>query len=150
LPRRLKWQYVHRSWDSDSIIDPVLQCVTKSVILHLQWQEGNAKPIANRSTLKFLEPGTLTMSQFQRIPTNLSCEAAPHPRLPAPRCLFLPPTSALPRYSYSRGSASKGHLSTTVPRMPIMPIWPSPRTGTILSPLPIRYGRAAILTVPPR
>jgi len=85
--------------------------------------------------------------QFQRIPTNLSREAAPRPRSPAPCRLFLPPTSALPRYSYSRGSVSKGRLSTTVPRTPITPIWPSPRTGTlILSPLPIQYGRAAILT----
>jgi len=89
--------------------------------------------------------------QFQRIPTNLSREAAPRPRSPAPCRLFLPPTSALPRYSYSRGSVSKGRLSTTVPRTPITPIWPSPRTGTlILSPLPIQYGRAAILTAPLR
>ncbi|KAG5645388.1 hypothetical protein DXG03_006341 [Asterophora parasitica] len=119
-----------------------MTCATKSVIIHLQWQEGeDEKPAPGASTVTAHSPISIgaqprprTISSLARSTSALST--------PARRPSLIAPTPS-----------SKGRLSIGVPRTPTTPVMsPSPRTGTPISgPLfTVRFGRAAILTAPPR
>lgn len=83
-------------------------------------------------------PRTRTVSSLARSTSSVST--------PQRRPSLITPSSS--------ASITKGRLSVSGPRTPTTPgmVSPSPRTGTPLaSPLfPIRYGRAAILTAPPK
>ncbi|KAJ7182867.1 hypothetical protein C8R43DRAFT_868825 [Mycena crocata] len=155
-----------------------MTCATKSVILHLQWQEGegetesvpgsatssisgkdaNTKENARRASL--LPPPSerrLSASVSNSVSTggfagsrlSLSKSAGP---------------GATPRLNLSTSTNSKGRLSMSSAGSQT-PTTPSTRTGTPVSTrassvsggpgssgvyFPIRYGRAAILTAPPK
>ncbi|KAF8066612.1 hypothetical protein FPV67DRAFT_1495695 [Lyophyllum atratum] len=126
-----------------------MTCATKSVILHLQWQEGDdekEKPgvvpivspaLTTHSPVSIsAQPRSRTISSLARSTSSASAISTP-----ARRPSLIAPTPA-----------SKGRLSLSgTPRTPSTPISPSSRVGTPLAPLfPVRFGRAAILTAPPR
>ncbi|KAF9002532.1 hypothetical protein BDQ17DRAFT_1357030 [Cyathus striatus] len=115
-----------------------MTCATKSVILHLQWQEGEDQPAVSpsgvqspvsahslrKSTGSVLERSTSSISTPQRRPSLMA--------------------------STSGSVKSKGRLSVSGPRTPGTPASASPRTGTPTPLFPIHFGRAAILTAPPK
>ncbi|KDR79285.1 hypothetical protein GALMADRAFT_223515 [Galerina marginata CBS 339.88] len=123
-----------------------MTCATKSVILHLQWNEGEAAPIAAQA-LTATSPVALTSSQglprtrtgsaLGRSVTSNSISTS-HRRISLASSNAPPPLS---RSSSSRLSVSGG------PRTPTTPLSPSPRNST---PAPMLFGRAAILTAPPK
>lgn len=125
----------------------MLQCATKSVIIHLQWQEGEDKPVVVPVTAQSpvsagnannQPPRSRTISSLARSTSSIST--------PQRRTSLITPSSS--------ASIAKGRLSVSGLRTPTTPgpMSPSPRTSTPLAgPLfPVRYGRAAILTAPPK
>ncbi|GLB40918.1 putative A Receptor for Ubiquitination Targets [Lyophyllum shimeji] len=127
-----------------------MTCATKSIILHLQWQEGeDDKPAPGPIAAQALTAHSPVSTAAQPRPRTVSSLArstssASNLSTPARRTSLVAPTPA-----------SKGRLNTSssghTPRTPTTPISPSPRMGTPLAPLfPVRFGRAAILTAPPR
>ncbi|KAF8154498.1 hypothetical protein B0H34DRAFT_799277 [Crassisporium funariophilum] len=122
-----------------------MTCATKSVILHLQWQEGEEAPIVAPSLTSQSPvsmgasqgpPRTRTGSVLGRSTSSIS---TPHRRI----SLVAPSAS-------NAFSSSKGRLSVNGPRTPTTPLSPSPRNSTPAPGFPIRYGRATILTAPPK
>jgi pyrimidine and pyridine-specific 5'-nucleotidase len=117
------------------------QCATKSVILHLQWTEGDAKPTVNGEPTS---PNTPLSADLQpplfRTRTVSSLTRSTSSAVPSRR-----PSLAM---SVS-GPSSKGRssMSMTGPRTPTTPISPGRGTPTLF---PVRYGRATILTAPPK
>ncbi|KII85487.1 hypothetical protein PLICRDRAFT_116210 [Plicaturopsis crispa FD-325 SS-3] len=119
-----------------------MTCATKSVIIHLQWTEGDEKPVVSQNSLEpgtplspvsgAAAPRTRTISSFTRSTSSAST--------PQRRSTLVASVS---------GSAPKSRMSLNSPRTPTTPISPSPRTGTPVS-FPVRFGRAAILTAPPK
>ncbi|KAF8882142.1 hypothetical protein BD779DRAFT_946289 [Infundibulicybe gibba] len=82
---------------------------------------------------------------------------APPERSQRPHALdiiYLYSTPPLPHFpAAASASMSKGRLSLNVPRTPTTPMSPTSRSATPLmlgSPFPVRFGRAAILTAPPK
>jgi pyrimidine and pyridine-specific 5'-nucleotidase len=127
----------------------LLQCATKSLILHMQWQEGESKTfVESPSGYTELGPPSLSASVNQAPPRSRRSSA-----------LSLS-TSSVPnagrRDSLAISTANvnpiKKRLSVNSPRTPTTPGSGSSRTGTpgLLSPFTSRYGRAAILTAPPK
>ena len=124
------------------------QCATKSVILHLQWQEGDAAPIASPA---ITASSPLSMSANQGLPrmragsvlgnsalgrsTNSTGVSTPNRR-----------TSLVTPAPGGGVSTLKSRLSVSGSRTPTTPLSPSPGPGGF----PARFGRAAILTAPPR
>jgi pyrimidine and pyridine-specific 5'-nucleotidase len=161
------------------------QCATKSVILHLQWQEGDDKdkpePIvpsapATHSPVSFHNPhnhftaagnntnGTNTQTTLSRTRTvsslgrstsaistpsrkpslNIS-QISTQAQTPGITKRRLSTASTAPRTSLnSSGSAPRTPSNTNGPR----PVSPLPSPGGPL--FPVRFGRAAILTAPPK
>ncbi|PPQ94181.1 hypothetical protein CVT25_003818 [Psilocybe cyanescens] len=125
-----------------------MTCATKSVILHLQWNEGDATPIAAPS-FTASSPVALTSSQgplrsrtgsvLGRSTTSSSIST------PQRRISMAASTTG------SVSSVNKARLSVSGSRTPTTPLSPSPRNGTPTSGgFPVRFGRAAILTAPPK
>ncbi|KAG5650231.1 hypothetical protein H0H81_000244, partial [Sphagnurus paluster] len=127
------------------------KCATKSVIIHLQWQEGEDD-----------KPAPLPVAS-PTIHSPVSVSAQHRPRTISSLARSTSSISALststPGRRLSQTPSTKGRLSLNTlnpPRTPTTPgsgmMSPSPRTGTPLgAPLfAVRFGRAAILTAPPR
>ncbi|KAI0765061.1 hypothetical protein C8Q74DRAFT_1285825 [Fomes fomentarius] len=142
-----------------------LQCATKSVILHLQWTEEEEAPttavsLASDSTRPAtpltpggaLSPGPAprlrTVSSLSRSTSSVST--------PQRRGSLL--SSSTSKSLLGPGSAgSRSRLSLNISSGPMTPVsmTGSPRTGTPVSafgqsPFAIRFGRAAVLTAPPK
>ncbi|KAH9913632.1 uncharacterized protein B0H18DRAFT_1047967 [Fomitopsis serialis] len=131
-----------------------MTCATKSVILHLQWTEEDepAQPAtANGSSAdpsrsaSPLTPSALSPAPARHLPTLARSTSS----LATPRR----------RQTLSIQGGLKGRLSLNVapgsPQTPMTPVSPSPRTGTPISAAPgpgfaVRFGRAAVLTAPPK
>lgn len=121
------------------------QCATKSVILHLQWTEEELN--ANTTTTASLSP----VKEFRPLSPSLST-SSPGPRsfsragslvTPGRRSSLATarPTLGTPSSLGARGRHSLGVVS---PSSPLSPLSPSP------APSPMRFGRAAVLTAPPK
>lgn len=128
-----------------------MTCATKSVILHLQWTEEEETPNAAGSlmspdSMRPLTPGALsppalrTISSLSRSTSSL---ATPHRR----------GSLISARSPLGTSTNAKGRLSLNISTGPMTPIsmTGSPRTGTpVQSPFSMRFGRAAVLTAPPK
>lgn len=116
------------------------------MILHLQWQEGESTPIV-ATTLTANSPVSLTSSQGPPrtrtgsvLGRSTSSISTPHRRI------------SLAASSHGNStSVNRSHLSVSGPRTPTTPLSASPRNSTPApGGFPIRYGRATILTAPPK
>ncbi|CAL1710972.1 unnamed protein product [Somion occarium] len=127
-----------------------MTCATKSVILHLQWteEEGSAQQpggglLSPMDTDRSISPMTsFTPLSATRARPGSSLSRSTSYATPARRTSLISPQPP------STGSAApKGRLSLNIhrPMTPITPISPSPRTGS-----PFMFGRAAVLTAPPK
>ncbi|KAI0826683.1 hypothetical protein BC628DRAFT_1410262 [Trametes gibbosa] len=138
-----------------------MTCATKSVILHLQWTEEDEAPTTAASLVSqestrpstpltpgALSPGVLarprTISSLSRSVSSLS---TPQRRQSLAQSISKSPIPA----------GAKGRLSLNISSGPMTPVsmTGSPRTGTPVSafrdsPLAVRFGRAAVLTAPPK
>ncbi|KAI0929381.1 hypothetical protein AcV7_005249 [Taiwanofungus camphoratus] len=141
-----------------------MTCATKSVILHLQWTEEDGLPATSAGAA----------SQDAASPTTPSTPGGLSPSAPRPgtipslsrstSSISTPQrrsTLSLTKSPLAISPAAlefglKGRLSLNVarPSTPSTPLSPSPRTGTPVSTttsaFPIRFGRAAVLTAPPK
>jgi pyrimidine and pyridine-specific 5'-nucleotidase len=145
------------------------QCATKSVILHLQWNESDEK--ASTSDGGITSPTSSSARLSSPTPSSTLARSTTDPRLRTISSLPRSTTSiATPqRRQSSLGvsinttitSAQKSRLSLASPGTPLSSLLsPSPRAGTPMSPIgsgavgaegfAIRFGRAAILTAPPK
>ncbi|KAK0208905.1 hypothetical protein DFS33DRAFT_483235 [Desarmillaria ectypa] len=142
-----------------------MTCATKSIIMHLQWQEeseeATTKPTPTSS--KLMEPPSPKVTS----PTLLSASLSTVPAVPRTRTvssLARSTSSVISNSQSSRrpsliasissASTAKSRLSmssTTRARTPSTSISStSTMTGTPAGLFPIRFGRAAILTAPPK
>jgi pyrimidine and pyridine-specific 5'-nucleotidase len=128
----------------------VLQCATKSLILHMQWQEGDTKFFGDQDA-NYVESGVpISLSASVNQPSsrlrNISTLSRSTSTMPNPQRRH-----SLARSTSNASSITKGRLSVNSPRTPTTPISASPHTGTSGSlPFAVRFGRAAILTAPPK
>ncbi|KAL4252237.1 putative E3 ubiquitin ligase complex SCF subunit sconB [Abortiporus biennis] len=125
-----------------------MTCATKSVILHLQWTEEDAQPMSS---------GLLSPPNSRSPPESLSPV-----RTRAGSSLSRSTSFATPDRRKTLGSSysstgppstgsGRGRLSLAIGSAPMTPISPSSRNGTPNSAnFPIRFGRAAVLTAPPK
>ncbi|KAF8885378.1 hypothetical protein CPB84DRAFT_1816828 [Gymnopilus junonius] len=136
-----------------------MTCATKSVILHLQWNEGESD---EHAPVNATSPVSLSASQGpSRTRTgsvlNRSISGVPSSNIstgpggmPQRRVSLGPNTPLSSSTNKSRLNVSGG------PRTPTTPLSPSPRNGTPVSGgggadgFAFRFGRAAILTAPPK
>ncbi|KAI0777628.1 hypothetical protein BD413DRAFT_184487 [Trametes elegans] len=140
-----------------------MTCATKSVILHLQWTEEDEAPATAASltspdsprsptphTPGALSPTALirerTISSLSRSNSSLS---TPLRRSSLANSTARSPVTPL--------SGAKSRLSLNISNGPMTPVSmaSSPRTGTPVSafsnsPFTVRFGRAAVLTAPPK
>ncbi|OJT07766.1 F-box/WD repeat-containing protein 7 [Trametes pubescens] len=141
-----------------------MTCATKSVILHLQWQEEDETTPATAASLTSQEamrpstpltPGALSPGAFAR-PRTISSLSRSASSLSTPqrRQSLANSTSKSPASSLT---GPKGRLSLNISSGPMTPtsMIGSPRTGTPVSalrdsPFAVRFGRAAVLTAPPK
>ncbi|KAG6905448.1 hypothetical protein DXG01_002599, partial [Tephrocybe rancida] len=149
-----------------------MTCATKSVILHLQWQEGEiegqpaplaAAALTATSPVSTIPPHPRTVSSLVRSTSSMSGS----PTTPARRVSLALSTHThthTPLSNSNSNAKSRLSLNTSLstPRTPTTstmspsprggtPLMGGARTGTPLAPLfPVRFGRAAILTAPPR
>ena len=139
-----------RCTDINITLKPVFsfQCATKSVILHLQWQEGDAAPLASPA---ITASSPLSMSANQGLPRMRAGSVLGNSALG--RSTNLTGVSTLNRRTSlvtpapgGGVSTLKSRLSVSGSRTPTTPLSPSPGPGGF----PARFGRAAILTAPPR
>ncbi|KAF9556893.1 hypothetical protein CPC08DRAFT_710894, partial [Agrocybe pediades] len=144
--------------------DPVLNsklfnCATKSVILHLQWNEGEATPIAAAS-MTANSPVALNSSQaaFKGRPGSVLSRSTTASSgisfTPQRRISLQAPGSVAGSSRSNLNTSTRLSMSGGGPRTPTAtatsPMSPSPRNATPSQGFPIRYGRAAILTAPPK
>lgn len=154
---------------------PLLQCATKSIILHLQWQEEDSEQQEDSEQVKSATMTSITQSPTSMTPTQGLPQASTPPvaasqlsrtrtisalgrstnsTTPQRRISLAPSTGA--GASTNTNAMNKLKLSVSAPRTPTTPISPSPgNTALSASGLggagfPIRYGRATILTAPPK
>ncbi|KAF8552802.1 hypothetical protein OG21DRAFT_1415436 [Imleria badia] len=144
-----------------------MTCATKSVILHLQWTEDEVKPSPTEGGITSPTSSSARLSSPPPLSNLARSTTDPRPRaLPS----LSRSTSSLvtpQRRQSSLGisvnatSAPRSRLSLATPGTPLSSLLsPSPRSGTPLSPMgsgaigaegfAIRFGRAAILTAPPK
>lgn len=132
-----------------------MSCATKSIILHLQWTEEDEKRPGSSGALlspqKMTRPMTpqtpgLSPAQVPRSVSSLSRSSVVRSTsytTPGRR------TSMATTYSSTGGVSTglKGRLSLNIPNptTPMTPVSPSPGPGT-----PMHFGRAAVLTAPPK
>ncbi|KNZ76284.1 F-box/WD repeat-containing protein 7 [Termitomyces sp. J132] len=140
-----------------------MTCATKSVIIHLQWQESDGEKdkekekgtepiaaVAHSPISSAALPRARTISSLARSTSSLSGPIT----TPARRVSLAPaPTHHTPLAIKGRLSLNIGasHQSLSSPRTPTgngQHLSPSSRAGTPL--FPVRFGRAAILTAPPK
>ncbi|KAG5333218.1 hypothetical protein C0989_006075, partial [Termitomyces sp. Mn162] len=141
-----------------------MTCATKSVIIHLQWQESDGEKdkekekgtepiaaVAHSPISSAALPRARTISSLARSTSSLSGPIT----TPARRVSLAPaPTHHTPLAIKGRLSLNIGashHYSLSSPRTPTgnaQHLSPSSRAGTPL--FPVRFGRAAILTAPPK
>ena len=140
-----------------------VQCATKSVILHLQWNEGEEKPSTTEGSIASPTTSNTRLSS-PTPPSNLARSAIDsHIRASLSRstsALLTPQRrQSTPGFSTNPTNASRGRLSLATPGTSLSSLLsPVPRSGTPLSPsgavgaegFAIRFGRAAILTAPPK
>ncbi|KAH9896800.1 hypothetical protein C8Q73DRAFT_757283 [Cubamyces lactineus] len=140
-----------------------MTCATKSVILHLQWTEEDdtpataaslASPDSQRPTTP-LTPSALSPSALAR-PRTISSLSRSASSLSTPqrRQSLANSTSKSPNLMLS-GAKSRLSLNTSTGPMTPVSMTGSPRTGTPVSafrdsPFAVRFGRAAVLTAPPK
>ncbi|KAF9479123.1 hypothetical protein BDN70DRAFT_879098 [Pholiota conissans] len=125
-----------------------MTCATKSIIMHLQWQEGDAAPIAAAS-ITASSPVSMSASQGPlrtRTGSVLSRSTTSNSISTPQRRISL----AAPSTGNTANPLNKSRLSMSGTRTPTTPLSPSPREGTPAGGFPIRFGRAAILTAPPK
>jgi pyrimidine and pyridine-specific 5'-nucleotidase len=119
-----------------------LQCATKSVILHLCWTEGDAPQSdeASKDSTTSQPPSSFTMSRPR---TNSSLSRSTSSTSIVRRISLAPPTPS------TKGRLS---LSTSASRTPLPPLSMSSGSGASLNHggFPFRFGRAAVLTAPPK
>ncbi|TFK65277.1 hypothetical protein BDN72DRAFT_824755 [Pluteus cervinus] len=121
-----------------------MTCATKSVILHLQWQE-DTKPIV-ASAMTATSPTSTSPVQPLRMRTASSLARSTSSSISTPQR-----RPSLMKSTSDNHSVVSKRLSVATPRTSLAaPLSPSPRTSTPSSPFPIRFGRAAILTAPPK
>lgn len=141
-----------------------MTCATKSIVMHLQWQEESEDPISKTTSSKLMGPPSPKITS----PISLSASLSKVPATPRTRAvssmarstsLVISNSQSSSRRpsliaSVSSASATKSKLSmssTTRARTSSTSISPtSTRTGTPAGLFPIRFGRAAILTAPPK
>ncbi|TFK44441.1 hypothetical protein BDQ12DRAFT_593867 [Crucibulum laeve] len=117
-----------------------MTCATKSVILHLQWQESEEKPVVTPALTAQSPLSADSANAASRIRTTSVLGRSTSTPQRRPSLIA----------SSSASVISKGRLSISSPRTPTTPVTASPRNGTPAPAFPIRYGRAAILTAPPK
>ncbi|CCM00040.1 uncharacterized protein FIBRA_02066 [Fibroporia radiculosa] len=144
-----------------------MTCATKSIILHLQWTEeeesnipASAAAIADPSRPATpLTPGSaLSPSQSRPGISPLLARSTSALSTPQRRSTLSIPSSASSVKSplSPASSAFKGRLSLSTTAPPLTPTSMSPRTTTPLSTstsangFAVRFGRAAVLTAPPK
>ncbi|XP_006456105.1 hypothetical protein AGABI2DRAFT_188160 [Agaricus bisporus var. bisporus H97] len=110
-----------------------MTCATKSIIMHLQWQEGEAKP----ATQNLSASTSSSTSSRDRTP----------PTFPPQRRITLGAPSPSPSVSSKRLSMSVRSSRSSLAPSP-RPRHSTPGPGMPL--FPIHFGRAAILTAPPK
>lgn len=111
-----------------------MTCATKSVIMHLQWNETEE------------QSNMVTTSSTHESASNLSASMS---RLRTKSSLSSSFSTPSRRTSLNVSTSSVGKPRASM-RMPGTPISPFNRSTTPLSPFSIRFGRAAILTAPPK
>ncbi|KAK7691499.1 hypothetical protein QCA50_004898 [Cerrena zonata] len=131
-----------------------MTCATKSIILHLQWtEEDNSAgpqsanplltPLGSDRSDRAISPMTSfsPLSVRQRPGSSLSRSTSY--TTPIRRSSLISPQPP----STGGSGGPKGRLSLNIhrPASPMTPISPSPRTGS-----PMLFGRAAVLTAPPK
>ncbi|TFK23991.1 hypothetical protein FA15DRAFT_593198 [Coprinopsis marcescibilis] len=120
-----------------------MTCATKSVILHLQWQEGDDKPVVQSPTPLSASQGPLSASISRRRTGSALGQSTNSVSTPGRRTTLGASVGPPP-------SAMKGRLSVSGARTPI-PSPLSPRTSTSTpTTFAVRFGQAAILTTPPK
>ena len=156
----------------------MFQCATKSVILHLQWQEEDDKekdkdkvspvaltaqspislnsPTSNNNNLTTNNP-TNTPARPPRTRTASSTIARSASSLSTPArrtSLNVTQTQAQQSPNYPQtpnGRLSISRASLNISSGPRTPLYnPSASASGPMSPIPVRFGRAAILTAPPK
>ncbi|TBU58293.1 hypothetical protein BD310DRAFT_819714 [Dichomitus squalens] len=137
-----------------------MTCATKSVILHLQWTEEDESPTTSaaqdptRPTTP-LTPGALSPGAAPRLRTISSLSRSTSSiSTPQRRGSLMGAKSPL---GTPASASAKGRLSLNISNGPMTPVSMigSPRTGTPVSafgqsPFALRFGRAAVLTAPPK
>ncbi|KAH9849420.1 hypothetical protein C2E23DRAFT_888359 [Lenzites betulinus] len=138
-----------------------MTCATKSVILHLQWTEEDEAP----ATAASLVSQEATRPSTPLTPGALSPGALARPRTISSLSRSVSSLSTPQRRQSLAQSTSKspipigpkGRLSLNISSGPMTPtlMSGSPRTGTPVtafrdSPFAVRFGRAAVLTAPPK
>ena len=120
----------------------VLQCATKSVTLHLRWTEGDVPQSeeASKDPTASQPPSSFTMSRPR---TNSTLSRSTSSTSITRRTSLAPPTPS------TKGRLS---LSTSASRTPLVSSSPSPGSSASLNHgcFPFRFGRAAVLTAPPK
>ncbi|OBZ77558.1 hypothetical protein A0H81_02233 [Grifola frondosa] len=134
-----------------------MTCATKSVILHLQWTEVDETTVTSTSSGRPstpLSPHGLSPTALRPGAHSSLARSASSLSTPQRRGSFARSVSAKsPLSSLSTGPVSmKSRLSlnTSTPSTPLTPVGSYPRTGTPMSPVQMRAGRAAVLTAPPK
>ncbi|KAH6904178.1 hypothetical protein BKA70DRAFT_1109536 [Coprinopsis sp. MPI-PUGE-AT-0042] len=132
-----------------------MTCATKSVILHLQWQEGEDKPVVQSPTADlFSSQGRPSLAASGRRTTGSSLGRSTTNSVSTPgrrsSLAASSTTTKTPSLAHSKaGRMSLGGIKSPAPGSFVL----SARNS--LSPLPgasfaIRFGQAAILTAPPK
>ncbi|KAJ2918091.1 hypothetical protein MD484_g2321, partial [Candolleomyces efflorescens] len=122
-----------------------MTCATKSIIMHLQWQQGELKPTTVQSPV--------SMSASQGPPSVASRRRTGSSLGQSTSSISTPGRRSSLAVSVNGPPALKGRLSLNVSNggAPRSPLSPSPRGGTPAPPtFSVRFGQAAILTAPPK
>ncbi|KAJ7621349.1 hypothetical protein FB45DRAFT_754291 [Roridomyces roridus] len=160
-----------------------MTCATKSVILHLQWQEGEGEvesetPVQEKATPReapvpvpaVASPRTRTKSTRGGIAGKGTSPRPLSPSISTSSSRLSMSTSARPSLSLSSSTNSKARLSLSLnssvgsgSRTPTTPRTGTPSRARTVTPatsvgpgsahgvfFPVHYGRAAILTAPPK
>ncbi|KAG7095256.1 hypothetical protein E1B28_006029 [Marasmius oreades] len=138
-----------------------MTCATKSVILHLQWQEETSSEQASNGTKSNSganTPITSTRPPIRpRTSSSLAKSTSSIPSAPSRRSSLFASPGANSGSGSSPSVASKGRVSRAkTPTTPISPsstLSPTLTSSSIAAPsplFPIHFGRAAILTAPPK
>ncbi|OCH85966.1 hypothetical protein OBBRIDRAFT_738919 [Obba rivulosa] len=130
-----------------------MTCATKSVILHLQWTEEEEQPPSYAASvspdaLRAVSPLSTRGPSVSPTQMRSRMGSPASTRSPLQRRSSLIAPSPVPRTPLPRARASLA--PSTSPNTPLTPLSPYPRIGTPASLFPVRFGRAAVLTAPPR